>query len=124
MNELDFEIKYKKGVTMPAVYQSRNVIAALNDATASTDPFIPDLHAKDTDLINIQYHLANGSKWPLNTIKYKIRRLLPIATSIVNENDTIWVRHLDHDYPRTLLFLQQIYRKGILKSLWIYFFRT
>jgi hypothetical protein len=116
MNEFDFEIKYKKGVTMPADYLSRNVIAALNDATVSIDPFTPDLHslqAKDPELIKIQYFLKNR-KWPLNTSKSEIRRLLPITTSFVNENNTIWVRLIDHDYPRTALFLPQIYRKRVI----------
>ena len=116
MNEFDFEIKYKKGVTMPADYLSRNVIAALNDATVSIDPFTPDLHAlqaKDPDLVKIQYFLKNR-KWPLNTTKSEIRRLLPITTSYVNENNTIWVRLIDHDYPRTALFLPQIYRKRVI----------
>ena len=117
MNEFDFEIKYKKGVTMPADYLSRNVIAALNDETVSIDPFTPDLHslqAKDPELIKIQYYLANNHKWPLNTTKSEIRRLLPITTSFVNENNTIWVRLLDHNYPRTALFLPQIYRKRVI----------
>ena len=116
MNEFDFEIKYKKGVTMPADYLSRIVIAALNDATVSIDPFTPDLHslqAKDPDLIKVQYFLKNR-KWPLNTTKSEIRRLLPITTSFVNENNTIWVRLIDHDYPRTALFLPQIYRKRVI----------
>ena len=117
MNEFDFEIKYKKGITMPADYLSRNVIAVLNEQTVSIDPFTPDLQslqAKDPDLIKIQYYLANNKKWPLNTTKMEIKRLLPITTSFVNENNTIWVRLIDHDYPRTALFLPQIYRKRVI----------
>ena len=85
---------------MPADYLSRNVIAALNDETISIDPFTSDLHslqAKDPDLIKIQYYLANNHKWPLNTTKLEIRRLSPITTNFVNENNIIWVRLLDHN---------------------------
>ncbi len=52
-----------------------------------------------------------AGKWPINTTKSEIRRLLPIATNFVNEKNTIWVRLNDHDYPRIALFLPQIYRK-------------
>jgi hypothetical protein len=113
MNEFDFEIRYKKGINMPADYLSRYTIAALNKFTPQVDPFTPDLQAlqaKDPDLIKIQYFFSNG-KWPLNTTKAEIRRLLPITTNFVKEKNTIWVRLNDHDYPRVALFLPQVFRK-------------
>jgi hypothetical protein len=113
MNEFDFEIRYKKGINMPADYLSRYTIAALNEFTPQVDPFTPDLQAlqaKDPDLVKIQYFFSNG-KWPMNTTKAEIRRLLPITTNFVNEKNTIWVRLNDHDYPRVALFLPQVFRK-------------
>jgi hypothetical protein len=115
MNEFDFEIRYKKGINMPADHLSRYTIAALNEMTHQVDPFSPDLQAlqaKDTDLVKVQYFLSNG-KWPLNTSKTEIRRLLPITTNFRNEKNTIWVRLNDHDYPRIAPFLPQVYRKRI-----------
>jgi hypothetical protein len=117
MNEFDFEIQYKKGVQMPADYLSRLNFERLDEYAASIDPFTPDLHSlqkKDPELIKIQYYLENNHQWPLNTTKAEIRRLLPITTSFVQEKNTIWVRLIDKNYPRTALFLPQIYRKRIM----------
>jgi hypothetical protein len=113
MYEFDFEIRYKKGINMPVNYLSRYTIAALNEFTPQVDPFAPDLQAlqaKDPNLVKVQYFLSN-EKWPMNTTKAEIRRLLLITTNFVNKKNSIWVRLNDHDYPRITLFQPQVYRK-------------
>ena len=116
MLEYDFEIRYKKGIQMPADYLSRQAIKGLSDVAASIDPFTPDLSSlqkMDPELIKIEYYLQNN-KWPLNTTKSEINRLIPLTTKYVTENNTVWIRLEDENYPRTALFLPQIYRKRVI----------
>ena len=113
MMEYDFAIQYKKGILMPADYLSRHVISALGQSAASIDPFSPDLTSlqqKDPDLIKMD-HFRRFGKWPLNTSKTEINKMLPFVNSLVTENKTVWVRLIDEDYPRTALFLPQVFRK-------------
>jgi transposase InsO family protein len=114
MLEYDFTIQYKMGIQMPADYLSRQVISAFEEKVNSIDPFTPDLatlQRQDPELIKVHYYQTHEQTWPLNTSKAEINKLLPIVNNFVTENKTVWVRLFDENYPRTALFLPEIYRK-------------
>ena len=113
MLNYDFTIQYKKGATLPADFLSREYVDSLNETTASIDPFTPDLKTlqkQDEDLIKIN-HFQKHQQWPLNTTKSEIRTLLPLTANIFLDQNAVWIRLMDEDYPRTALWLPKIYRK-------------
>ena len=109
----DFQIQYKKGATLPADFLSREIVDGLTEVVNSIDPFGPNLQTlqkSDEQLIKINAFQKEG-KWPMNTTKAEIRLLLPLTNSLFLDSKAVWIRLSDENYPRTALWLPQIYRK-------------
>ena len=112
MLEYDFVIQYKKGISMPADFLSRNKI----DEIAAIDPFTPDLaheQALDSDIVKLK-HFHENNKWPLGTSKKDIQRIAPLLNKFFVRDRQIWVRLDDFERQRTALYLPIKFRKRAL----------
>ncbi len=79
----------------------------------SIDPFGPDLQELqklEEQLIKINV-FQKKSKSSLNILKSEIKLLLPITNSLFLDSKAVWIRLKDKNYPKTALWLPNIYRK-------------
>jgi Integrase zinc binding domain len=113
--EHDFVIQYKKGSNMPADYLSRLPGAKENIASISAfDPFQTDLYnlqMKD-DILQGILTFWNIGKWPQTIPKPDQAYYAAMTDKLFQDkNKLVWVHLSDFNYPRTVLYLPNRYRK-------------
>jgi hypothetical protein len=119
--EHDFIIQYKKGSDLPADYLSR-LPASTSDTSQETviaafDPFqtdLPDLQREEPYIQNMFYY-GKHHKWPEHVSRAEASYTDDLLRRMFHNKDRIlWVRLMDHKYPRTALLLPKKYQKEAL----------